>query len=122
MAVPLVAGSIPTPLPKLALVMGTESDGASDEILALADKTVYLPMYGLTQSLNVAVAAGMFLQRLFDLHPDCRNDLESEAKAQLRTTWSQICGLDSNGTRADGEDDQEEEEQKQFDVFREDGA
>lgn len=48
--------SIPT-----ALVFGAERDGASDEMLALADEAVLLPIDGFVQSYNVSVAAALAL-------------------------------------------------------------
>src|SRR5262249_11828905 len=44
-----------------AIVMGAESDGLSAEEIAAADETVSIPMKGSTESLNVAVAAGILL-------------------------------------------------------------
>lgn len=46
----------------LALVVGHEVEGLSDEILALADEYVHIPMYGKKESLNVSVAAGIAMQ------------------------------------------------------------
>ncbi|MDH4128706.1 MAG: RNA methyltransferase [Spirochaetota bacterium] len=43
----------------LALVFGHEVTGVSDEIINLADYAVEIPMYGVKQSLNVAVAYGI---------------------------------------------------------------
>lgn len=48
--------SLPT-----AIVMGSEEDGISDQILKVSDKIVKLPMFGETASLNVSVACGVFL-------------------------------------------------------------
>jgi tRNA G18 (ribose-2'-O)-methylase SpoU len=45
----------------LALVMGNEVDGLSDEIIARCETAVHLPMYGLKDSLNVSVAFGIAL-------------------------------------------------------------
>jgi TrmH family RNA methyltransferase len=45
----------------LAIVMGAESAGLTPEEIALADQAVRIPMKGLTESLNVAVAAGILL-------------------------------------------------------------
>ena len=42
-----------------AIVMGAESDGLSAEEVALTDVAVRIPMKGSTESLNVAVAAGI---------------------------------------------------------------
>ncbi|NKI35027.1 tRNA (guanosine(18)-2'-O)-methyltransferase TrmH [Wenzhouxiangella sp. XN79A] len=44
-----------------ALVLGTEKFGVSDEALALCDGEVIVPMAGMTQSLNVSVAAAVIL-------------------------------------------------------------
>ncbi len=46
---------------KVAIVVGNESHGLSEEAQSLVDKNIYLPMLGLTESLNVSVAAGIFL-------------------------------------------------------------
>jgi len=45
----------------LALIVGNEVEGVADEILALCDTTIYIPMYGKKESLNVSVAAGVAL-------------------------------------------------------------
>ena len=45
----------------VALVMGNEADGLSDETIKLCDATVHLPMFGLKNSLNVSVAFGVAL-------------------------------------------------------------
>lgn len=44
-----------------AIVMGAESDGLTPEEIALTDEAVIIPMKGSTESLNVAVAAGILL-------------------------------------------------------------
>jgi 23S rRNA (guanosine2251-2'-O)-methyltransferase len=44
-----------------AIVMGSEEDGISNDIIRIADKFVKIPMTGNIQSLNVSVAAGMLL-------------------------------------------------------------
>lgn len=43
------------------LVMGSEAEGVSAELLKAADKRVFIPMAGSAESLNVAVAAGICL-------------------------------------------------------------
>jgi tRNA G18 (ribose-2'-O)-methylase SpoU len=48
--------SLPT-----TIVMGAESEGLSAEEVALGDIAVRIPMKGSTESLNVAVAAGILL-------------------------------------------------------------
>merc|ERR1712072_1134859 len=81
---PLEAGHVPDPLPRMAIVLGTEGEGISSEMLANAARAVFLPMHGFVQSLNVAVACGMVLQRLFDLCPAARGDLSSSDRVALR--------------------------------------
>jgi 23S rRNA (guanosine2251-2'-O)-methyltransferase len=44
-----------------AIVMGSEESGISEEYLKMCDKDVQIPMMGETQSLNVAVSAGIIL-------------------------------------------------------------
>ncbi|OGE70123.1 hypothetical protein A3B55_00165 [Candidatus Daviesbacteria bacterium RIFCSPLOWO2_01_FULL_43_15] len=46
---------------KVAIVVGNEAQGMSEEAQKLVDKNIYLPMLGLTESLNVSVAAAIFL-------------------------------------------------------------
>lgn len=43
----------------LCLVVGHEITGVSDEVVALADMAIEIPMFGIKQSLNVAVAYGI---------------------------------------------------------------
>lgn len=43
----------------LALCFGNEKDGATQELLKLADKTVFIPMRGFVQSFNISVAAAL---------------------------------------------------------------
>jgi 23S rRNA (guanosine2251-2'-O)-methyltransferase len=47
--------------PPTAIVMGSEEDGISDDLLKISDHIVKLPMAGKTSSLNVSVACGAFL-------------------------------------------------------------
>ena len=46
---------------KLAIVMGNEVDGVSDEALALSDVAIEIPQYGTKHSLNVSVCTGIVL-------------------------------------------------------------
>ncbi|MFA7068521.1 MAG: RNA methyltransferase [Acidaminococcaceae bacterium] len=46
---------------KVAVTMGNEANGASAQMLKAAGKKVYIPMQGKAESLNVAIAAGVFL-------------------------------------------------------------
>ncbi len=46
---------------KTVLVVGNEANGISDEVLAMSDKLVKIPIWGRAESLNVAVAAAILL-------------------------------------------------------------
>ncbi len=48
----------------LCLVVGHEIVGVSDEIVALADQAVEIPMFGVKQSLNVSVAYGIAIYEI----------------------------------------------------------
>lgn len=49
-----------TELPeRCVLIFGQESTGISEELLAAADKFVYIPQFGSTRSMNVAAAAAI---------------------------------------------------------------
>ena len=49
---------------RFVLVIGNEGNGVSDEVKALADKRLMLPMKGRAESLNAAVAAGIMMYEL----------------------------------------------------------
>lgn len=45
----------------IALLLGNEGQGVADELLALTDKKLYIPIFGQAESLNVAIAAGILI-------------------------------------------------------------
>jgi tRNA G18 (ribose-2'-O)-methylase SpoU len=49
---------------KIAVVMGTEKTGVSDKVLELCDKKIWIPMFGLTRSLNVSVSAAVIIYEI----------------------------------------------------------
>lgn len=49
---------------KLALLFGNEKIGLSEQAIALADRKITIPMIGVAQSMNVSVAAGLFLYEI----------------------------------------------------------
>ena len=51
------------PRDKFCIVIGNEANGISEEIRALADRTVSVPQRGI-ESLNAAVAAGILMYAL----------------------------------------------------------
>jgi tRNA G18 (ribose-2'-O)-methylase SpoU len=54
---------------KTALVIGNERAGLTEDVLALADDVVEIPVYGLPYSYNVATAATMALYEYCRQHP-----------------------------------------------------
>ncbi|MFK8045509.1 MAG: TrmH family RNA methyltransferase [Crocinitomicaceae bacterium] len=53
---------------KTALVMGSESHGINPEILKLLDKELLIPRIGVSESLNVGIATGIFLSEYYRQH------------------------------------------------------
>jgi len=74
---------------RLAIVVGQECLGVTEEMLDEADRCVYLPMSGFTESYNLGVATGLVLQRLLDaysaLYPN--EMLPSDELNRLRCKW-----------------------------------
>lgn len=76
------------PVPeRVALVVGREVDGVSEAILRAADRRLYLPMRGFTESFNLSVATALLLQRLFDADPGLVGALKGDERQQLRAAW-----------------------------------
>ncbi|MEI6455750.1 MAG: 23S rRNA (guanosine(2251)-2'-O)-methyltransferase RlmB [bacterium] len=48
----------------LAMILGSEGEGISEEFIKLCDQTVRIPVYGEIESLNVSVAAGILLYEI----------------------------------------------------------
>ncbi len=49
--------------PRRVVLLGSEDSGLPDDLTALCDEAVHVPMSGTTDSLNLAVAAGIILQK-----------------------------------------------------------
>lgn len=74
-----------------ALVFGTEKEGLTAEAIDGADETVFIPMHGFTESLNVSVCVALCLR---DLTIRLRRDdttvdwhLTAEERAIVRAAW-----------------------------------
>lgn len=78
---------------KSAFFFGKESEGLSDKVLEQADTSVYIPMYGFTESLNVSVSVAIILQ--FVVSKMKKNDISwqfsEEELEQLRFQWTKKC-------------------------------
>lgn len=74
----------------LAIVLGTEPSGVSDEMRSAADYRIYIPMQGFTESLNVSVAAGVLvyvlMQRLRS--SGWKWSLNDEEQLELKIQWA----------------------------------
>jgi tRNA (guanosine-2'-O-)-methyltransferase len=55
-----------------AIIMGNEHLGISEEVLKIADSSIYIPMFGMIQSLNVSVATAVIL------YEACRQRLQQK--------------------------------------------
>jgi tRNA (guanosine-2'-O-)-methyltransferase len=73
----------------VAVLMGAELTGVSDQARALADGAICVPMQGLTESLNVSVAAACILQRVTERRRQVTGggDLGPERKATFLAEW-----------------------------------
>lgn len=71
------------------LVFGTEKQGISPEIMAVADEFVKIPMYGFVESLNVSACAAILIQGMVErLHrSDVDWRLDDHQKAALLYSW-----------------------------------
>lgn len=74
----------------LALVFGTEGEGISQEIIAIADEFVKIPMYGFTESFNISVSVAITLNVLRNrLEESTINwKLSPEEQTALKIKWS----------------------------------
>ncbi len=73
----------------IAILMGAELTGVSDQARALADGAVCVPMHGLTESLNVSVAAACILQRVTERRRTITGggDLSAERRQSFFAQW-----------------------------------
>jgi tRNA (guanosine-2'-O-)-methyltransferase len=74
---------------KVALVMGTEIDGITEDVFKMADEFVKIPMYGFTESFNISVSAAMCLHTLSNKmrQSDIQWRLTEKEQRELRTEW-----------------------------------
>lgn len=72
---------------RVALVIGRELQGVSEKILEVADRRIFLPMHGFTESFNLSVATALVLQRCFDSEPSLVGAMPTEERDALRHEW-----------------------------------
>lgn len=71
---------------KIAMVLGNERFGVSDEVLAHADGTFWIPMRGFSQSMNISAAASACVTRAVSWrleHLGVEGDLSAPERARL---------------------------------------
>lgn len=62
----------------VALVMGAEKKGVSNNALSFVDQEVFIPMYGMVESYNVSVAAAIILNEAISQRNAVRNKVENK--------------------------------------------
>ena len=74
----------------VALIFGTEWRGVTEEILEFSDETLAIPMYGLTKSFNVSVAAAICMFELKQklINSQVNYKLNEEKRLQLMIRWT----------------------------------
>jgi tRNA (guanosine-2'-O-)-methyltransferase len=78
---------------KVAIVLGNEHRGVSDQAAELADEKFLIPMYGMVQSLNVSVAAAIILYEAMRQRKEKgmydKTDQNDEELASIIEKWSE---------------------------------
>ena len=69
---------------KTAIVLGNEKEGVSEEVKALSDGNVLLPMQGFTQSFNISVAAALCFQTAKEKNPPV---VDEEERTRLKALY-----------------------------------
>jgi tRNA (guanosine-2'-O-)-methyltransferase len=74
---------------KVAIFLGNERNGLSEEIINNADENIKIPMVGFTESFNISVSAAIILHTLTSsLHKSLIDwQLTKEEKLELRLQW-----------------------------------
>lgn len=76
---------------KIAIVLGNERFGVSDEVLANVDGTFWIPMRGFSQSMNISAAASACITRAISWrmeHLGPEGDLSTEERTALTEQFS----------------------------------
>lgn len=75
----------------VAFLFGTELEGLSKEAIAVADKTVKIPMYGFTESFNISNAVAIILSHFIERikKSSVKSTLMEEEKEELLLEWLQ---------------------------------
>ncbi len=76
---------------KVAIVVGSELEGVSEEALSMADANIMVPMVGFVQSFNVSVATALILYEAFRQRDKkgmyAKPRMDKERRRQLFKEW-----------------------------------
>lgn len=76
---------------RTAIVVGNEHRGVSEEVVENSDEVIYIPMYGMLQSLNVSVATAVTLYEALRQRREQgmyeRSELSNEELSKLIDEW-----------------------------------
>lgn len=80
----------------IVLIFGNEERGLSEKMRSLCDLTYSIPMYGMTESLNVSISSAISLYELVNKKRKISSSHITEEEILLQKTWYYIraCGLD----------------------------
>ena len=70
-------------------MFGTEAEGLTDKALEMADVHMKIPMYGFTESINIALSAAKCIHTLTEKHrkSDVEWQLSQREKDELYFEW-----------------------------------
>lgn len=74
----------------VALIFGNEMRGVAKEVVDFSDQSVYIPMYGFTESFNVSVAAAICMYEMKKklINSPLNYKLSEEKKLDLKVRWA----------------------------------
>lgn len=74
---------------KVAVLLGTELTGLTDEILNMSDEFLNIPMYGFTRSFNISVSAAIILYHLMSKlrSSELNWHLSEQEKQDIKIKW-----------------------------------
>ncbi|MCL2027773.1 MAG: RNA methyltransferase [Bacteroidales bacterium] len=73
----------------LALILGNEVDGISDEVIPLLDGAFEIPQFGTKHSLNVSVSAGIAIWEIFRHVEHCRDISKNQGDVSIPLRFTQ---------------------------------
>ncbi len=75
---------------KIAVMLGTELQGLSDEAFDMADYTINIPMFGFTESFNISVSAALIMYELTKrMHEsDIQWHLSKSEQTEILLNWT----------------------------------